>query len=290
MLSAGRRLGRSGLLWWRYRNIHRYVLRCGDATVRFSLDDWHSKTWFLPRYDNGRIHEPVVTALIAVLLRKAAAFVDVGTHVGYFACIASTLLGESGKVFAFEMDSRSHALARRNLELNRCGNARLLHGAVSDHDGVVTYRRPRRWSGAGLSIASTRGKEQVSVSCVALDGVLRNDLPTPAVIKIDVEGAEGKVLGGMSDILALPHVQLLVEVHAPILRRLGSSEAQVIGVLRDAGYKVFWVPEFRLSSLKQWTELDPTEVLPPNTFVYATRDAPPPLAELAAVRIDSATE
>ena len=265
-------------------------MRLGEVTVRFSLDDWHSKSWFLPRYDHGRIHEPVVTALVAVLLRRAAAFVDVGTHIGYFACIASKLLGDAGKVFAFELDSRSYALARRNLDINGCSGTRLFHNAVSDSDGIVTYLRPKRWSGPGLSIASTQGDEQVSVKCVALDELFKGHLPTPAIFKIDVEGAEAKVLKGMSRILALPNVEILLEVHGPMLRKLGSSESEVTGMLRDAGYKVFWLSEFRVSDLNQWKELGPTDVLPPNAFTYATRGTPPSPEDVALIKFSSETE
>lgn len=284
------RILKSSRTWWRYRKKHRYVVRIGEVEVRFSIDDWHSRSCFLPRYDNGRIHEPVVTALVAVLLRRARAFVDVGAHIGYYSCIASKLLGDAGCVFAFELDSRSFALARRNLDINECSNTQLFHNAVTDGAGTVTYFRPKWWSGPGLSLASTQGGERASVESLALDEHFGREFPRPAVFKIDVEGTEAKVLKGMSAILALPDVDILLEVHGSILRQLGSSESEVIDGLRHAGYKVFWLSEFRLGELRRWRALGPGDALPPNTFVYATRGEPPSLDEVASRRCSSGLE
>ena len=53
----------------------------------------------------GAAYEPHVRRCLAVLLRPGDTFVDVGAHIGFFSLIASSLVGGTGKVYAFEADS-----------------------------------------------------------------------------------------------------------------------------------------------------------------------------------------
>ena len=58
-------------------------------------------------------------------------------------------------------------------------------------------------------------------------------------MKIDVEGAEMKVLRGGENLLREHLPTLFLEVHPKKLRRIGSSAEEVYDLLRDAGYRVF---------------------------------------------------
>jgi FkbM family methyltransferase len=273
---------------WKYRNATRYILRIGDVESTFSLQDWYSTAWFLPRYADGRIHEPGATVLLVALLRRAEAFVDVGAHLGFYSGIAAKMLKDPRQLVAFEMDSRTHALAEKNLVANGVASAQCLQRAVSDSNGELTYSRPKDWSGPALSMFETHGEEEVTVKTVGLDAYFQGRLHTPALFKIDVEGAEQKVLAGMAEILSQADVEILLELHGPQLASLGTSSREVLQQLWRPGFRVYQVSGFRNDVLfDDWKEITPDTVLPNYFFVYATRKAPPSIAELRAITYSS---
>jgi hypothetical protein len=58
------------------------------------------------------------------------------------------------------------------------------------------------------------------------------------VVKIDVEGAELKVVAGGRSILATARPILLIEANDDALRGQGASTAAVVDLLRALGYRI----------------------------------------------------
>ena len=279
-----RQLPRLVQFWLKYGRTRSFTVEVGDTTAQFALEDLQSRSWFLPRYDRGKIHEPLVTKLVSLLLRRAKLFVDVGAHLGYFSCIAAKQLGDNGNVVAFELDERSYRRARRNLSFGNCNNAEIFHRAVCDHSNGVSYWRSRWWSGPALSMAHQRGDQRISVRSICLDDFFAERRTVPTLIKIDVEGAEEQVLRGMSETLERDDADILLELHDPQLRLLGSSAPEVIAHLKARGYQVYGMPSFRQGSLASFEEV---ETAAPNTFVFATRGTPPDPQELNSISCTS---
>ena len=47
------------------------------------------------------------TAFVSKILKEGETFVDIGAHMGYYTILAASIVGEKGKVFAFEPDHRN---------------------------------------------------------------------------------------------------------------------------------------------------------------------------------------
>ena len=78
-------------------------------------------------------------------------------------------------------------------------------------------------------------------------------LPVPNVIKVDVEGFEYEVLRGMATLLANPALKaLLVEVHFRRLheRGLDHAPAEIVSVLRKAGFTIRWIDLSHLAATR----------------------------------------
>lgn len=158
--------------------------------------------------------EPDVHNLCRRLLHKGMTVADVGANVGFLTRHFSRLVGQGGKVFSFEPDP----LNFRFLEFNTraCKNVERAQVAVSDNaePGLLHLNFE---SGAGNSLVKqTHSVRSVPVSCVSLDEFLKGRRnPQVDLIKIDVEGAETKVLQGMKQTLSrLPDLQIIIE-HCP---------------------------------------------------------------------------
>jgi hypothetical protein len=68
------------------------------------------------------------------------------------------------------------------------------------------------------------------------------DRPAVSVIKIDVEGAEGGVLDGASELLAAERPALVLEWHEPYLSRFRTAVDSILSLANRFGYQLFTIP------------------------------------------------
>ena len=60
--------------------------------------------------------------LFEKMVSKSSVVYDIGAHVGFYALLASELVGEGGKVIAFEPVPRNLKYLKKHLEINKCTN------------------------------------------------------------------------------------------------------------------------------------------------------------------------
>jgi len=257
-----------------YRFIRKYATTIKGVTVEFSTDNEYSNSWFFPRYKGGRIHEKIVTEMIVEALHTAKCFVDVGTHLGWYTCLASKHMPH-GVVYGFEMDDLFFGLLKKNLAINNCSNVEAYNLAVFDSTGVVNYKRDSNRYSSGFRLQTNTTDEEAigieSVESVALDDFLQTKGVVPDVIKVDVEGAEMNVLMGMKQILRNHKPILFLEVHPSILRDFNTSISEILSLLMELNYNVFEIENMRnQESEGQLTPLLQEAVIEDNTMLYAT--------------------
>jgi len=287
--SFGRRLDRKRVEH-RYRHVDRWEGEVGGVTLRFATEDGYSKRWFFPRYADGRIHERVVSELLAKRLAGARCFADVGANLGWFTCLAGRLL-PAGVVHAFEMDEGNAALARRNAELNGLANVELHRVAVADRSAPVRYERPERGPHPGFRLAAPDAATAaaVSVDAVSLDDFFAARDPKPDTVKIDVEGAELLVLRGMRGLLRAARTELFVEIHPGKMSALGATPGDVVELLRDAGYALSVIEDLRDPSAPAAPRpLSPAETLGTDVMLWGRPEGRAPATPAPQRRAGSA--
>jgi FkbM family methyltransferase len=155
---------------------------------------------------------------------------DIGAHVGFFSLLASILVGEKGKVFAFEPLPRNIFYFKKHLKLNQITNIELIEAAVSKANGVASFSSHGGLNGY-QALMTERGKIQVKL--VSLDELIVNQqIPIPDFIKIDVEAKEEWVLIGASSVLQKYHPTILLSIHG---RPLYENCSQL---LKSLNYKI----------------------------------------------------
>lgn len=152
-----------------------------------------------PRYATGAIEQPVQTAL-AECLRPGDTMLDVGANVGFLSVVGAALVGATGRVIAFEPVPANARQVRRNARLNRLRQLEVVETAVGDRTGTARLVLAQHAGGAALAEAERPpdARGEIAVPIVRLDDWLaaRPGL-WPALVKIDVEGAELQVLRGL---------------------------------------------------------------------------------------------
>jgi FkbM family methyltransferase len=194
---------------------------------------------------NSKVWAEPETKLFRELLRPGMTVVDVGANIGYFSLLASTLVGSGGSIHAFEPDPLNCSLLKKSIRLNNVSNIEVVQMALSDDDVPISLfidshnkGDHRIWEPVGES------RKRIDVGSTTLDDYLDQRQSKPAFIKIDVQGAEGKVLGGMKNTLTLDELKFLTLEFWPLaLRKCGTPPEQILKQITDAGFTIRVVPD-----------------------------------------------
>jgi FkbM family methyltransferase len=171
-------------------------------------------------------YEPDVRGVIARCLGAGDTFVDVGANIGWFSLLASRQVGPEGCVVALEPEAGNFELLAHNAARNECYNVLPFRLAASDSHGTAMLELDRENAG-GHRLAET-GQP---VATARLADLVRSLGRTPALVKIDVEGAEVRVLDGMGSLLA--ETAVLLEFAPAALSGNGSDPAALLDRLRE---------------------------------------------------------
>lgn len=173
---------------------------------------------------------------------------DIGTHIGFHSLSFAVIVGEKGSVISFEPNpfniERFKAILAKNTDLAQ--RIKLCEAAVSNNNGQEEFFfsdnvEGGASSGGFIDSAETpwgRGVysefKEMPVKTIRLDD-LEAEMgikEKPAVMKIDVEGAEGLVLAGGREILKNYGPVILMEVHSTI------NMYYIMDILKDLNYAI----------------------------------------------------
>jgi FkbM family methyltransferase len=157
--------------------------------------------------------EPHLQEIIRRHVAAGDTVYDVGANLGYVSLSLSKRVGPRGRVLAFEPVPANIERFRQNVEINGITNVRLLEVAASDAAGKAVIRVAENLSTASLVWhRNDPSATQLEINTVTIDELVEaGEFGSPKFVKIDVEGAEGAVLQGMSRTIAAARPVLFVE-------------------------------------------------------------------------------
>ncbi|MBV6644208.1 MAG: FkbM family methyltransferase [Cyclobacteriaceae bacterium] len=219
----------------KYKNIKIWHLKYRNLSLSYDVSNLYAKGWFYPRYDNGKIHEPMATDVFIDHIKNNSQVLDIGGHLGYFSCIAGKL-AINGKVHVFEVDPNCINFIKKNLTINNLDNVEINNCAVANSGGTVKIPKNEN-PNPELVINSTSSDDYIEVETKIIDDFLTQNNFTPDFIKIDIEGAEGMALEGMKNTLANSSPTLLIEIHVNNLQtNFHTDYKEVLKLLLKYGY------------------------------------------------------
>lgn len=181
--------------------------------------------------------EPSTLQWLTANLRSGMKVADVGAHVGFLALFMARLVGETGRVYAFEPGPDNLRYLKRNIAQNCAANVAVVPLAAGRYKGTrslyLAEGSDMHSLVPGHPFSKTVGS--VKVGQVPLDDAV----PRLDLAKVDVEGGEIEVLRGMGNLLGQePRPILLVEWSPACQLAGGHSPKELIRVLRDLGYEL----------------------------------------------------
>ncbi|MFI9720769.1 FkbM family methyltransferase [Streptomyces sp. NPDC052396] len=187
------------------------------------------------------VWEPHLTCWLRRRLQPGDTFVDVGANVGYFSLLAARLVGADGQIAAVEASPLFHRRMLEQLELNGFRNVRAVNAAVADVQKELTFTLASSHNLGANSIVPYDGaiESSFSIDASPLPDVLTlAEIVTARLIKIDVEGAEGAVVRGMSSMIGelRDDAEIAVEVDPQRMAKLGDSVDELLSTFSEYGF------------------------------------------------------
>lgn len=181
--------------------------------------------------------DPADAEALERALRPGMHVLNLGAHVGYFALLASALIGPSGRVTAIEAAPGNFALLRANLKRRRARNVRAIHAAAWQNSGVLELSMSPTNTGDHRAYAHAGAKGRVPVPAVAIDDLLEASEPLDFVFA-DTQATEHVAVAGMLKTIRRCRPPMLLEFWPQGIRELGDDPEVVLRSYRELGYEV----------------------------------------------------
>ena len=172
------------------------------------------------------------------LLRVGDHAVDIGANWGLHTLLFSKLAGPQGRVLAVEPFDPARRELEWHVRANHCSNVTVVPLALSDREATA------RFAATGSAYTGhlvVEGADQGAANCdvvravqtTTLDLLLaREGFSSVQLVKLDVEGAESRVLQGAARVLGELRPCFVIELHTP------EQDVAVARMLDQAGYSI----------------------------------------------------
>ncbi len=211
-------------------------VKAGNFNLRCQFTDNYSekKYVFTPwRYDCGERLE------LRNALPEDGVFIDIGANVGLYTLVAAEVLGDNGRILAFEPSS--FTLQRLNVNLGAAKpkdsgwpDIQVLNIGVADVNGERVLQIDEKNLGASSIAKPEQSGAEEKIQCrLLLDVLQEQDITRIDALKIDIEGAE--------DIALVPFIKQAEDALLPKLILIENSEDKwsqdLFGLLTEKGYR-----------------------------------------------------
>jgi len=192
--------------------------------------------------DNGwYTDEKLETDVFRSHLKKGMTFLDLGANIGFYTLFGRSIIGLSGKIFAFEPHPSNTKLIKSSIKHNSFENITVVEAAVSNFEGNTTLNVYPD-DNSEHSLVNLDGHfapetiKTIQVDVITIDSFLETKVGSLNVdfIKMDIEGSEFNALKGMKNVLnENKHLILMSEFWPNGLIQGGSDPKKFLDVLQD---------------------------------------------------------
>jgi FkbM family methyltransferase len=228
-------------LWNLLPNLSNFtiVATMGNNKIRFRPLVMHDFLFVLANANQN--HEPLVQKVFQP--KPSEVVIDVGAHIGLYTLRAAREVGANGRVIAVEPDPQSFLILKDNIALNHLDNVIAINAALSDSSGQKPFYAATDPSLSGFQLQpEARIRSVKTVRTMTLDELLLSlSINQVDWMKIDVEGAELKVLeGGRRFLENVKNLKIIVE----------SSDSQAMEYLKNLGFRTEHLGEIYYLAVK----------------------------------------
>jgi FkbM family methyltransferase len=207
------------------------LIRVGDVELLCDTADLSVST-----HVQAGVYEPHLTAVFKRFCRPGMTVVDVGANIGYYSILASDLVGAEGRVVAIEPSSENCRLLLSTMRLQKRTNITVLPVACDTNTGWAYYSTHIGSNGGLIDNEDLLSRPGTVVPTFRLDDLV--DTPI-GLLKIDVEGAEARVVAGARKLIEQHRPVVTTELSEAMLEAVsGATPTEYLDYFYGLGYSV----------------------------------------------------
>jgi FkbM family methyltransferase len=187
--------------------------------------------------------EPGTIEWLSQTLKPDDIFFDIGANIGAYSIFAGQELAPGGRVYAFEPHLANASTLLQNIGFNGLlDRVHVISVPLADREGFGPFHyysleSSRSYSQFGPPVvdgvtfepAATEFKYGTRLDALLASGVI----PTPTVVKVDVDGLEAEIIAGMQSLLASDKAPRSVQIELS-----ADNASSVIDQMTAAGYEL----------------------------------------------------
>lgn len=223
-----------------------------DRDLFINIDTSSYVEWEL--FFRGYYEEKSINIIKKILQQGAVAF-DIGANIGSHTLIMGKLVGDSGKVFAFDPHPEICKKLVDNINLNNFKNAKVFQLALSDKIGEMTlfsHNKTALDQGTSSLYALDNLQNKFKVSVSKIDKVFGDEgLDRLDFIKIDTRGSDFPIIIGGSESIKKFTPYILFEYNRGNWKYSDSTWNDAKNFFDQNKYFLYLIDESGLSPIKE---------------------------------------
>jgi FkbM family methyltransferase len=172
-------------------------------------------------------------------VKKGHTVVDVGAFIGGYTNLFSELVGSKGKVYAFEPVPYLFNILRFHCSLFNLKNVITENKAVADNEGYLKLILSEGNVQDNRLAYAENVNKYVLINTTSLDKYFEKQSVLPDIVKIDVQGADYKVIKGMINLIKKKNLIIFCEFWPEGIRRCGDDPLEFLKFISNLGFKIF---------------------------------------------------
>ncbi|MFM7852621.1 MAG: FkbM family methyltransferase [Flammeovirgaceae bacterium] len=188
---------------------------------------------------NNQIFEKEVVDLAAKYIKPNTAVLDIGSNFGQMSILFSNLVGDKGKVYAFDADNWIFEILKKNIEANNKKNNIIPHfGAVHNVDDEILYfpvqdfEKFEAYGSYGIDYNATKGREVKSFTIDSLN--IQEEI---SFMKIDIQGGDLQAMQGAIKTIEKNKMPILFEYEYHFEEDYNLSFQDYVDFVQSINYK-----------------------------------------------------
>lgn len=190
-------------------------------------------------------YETHLSRFLRRVVKPGMTAVDIGANIGFYTMLLASLVGEHGRVVAFEPNSENCRLLLLTIQANNFRQVTLFPFALAEKIAAL-YFTPA--IGSNGLILPDRKETLLDPNCIVVPSMRLDDIERGQVdvIKADIEGAEYRALRGAEAIIQRCRPIITTEFSLEMLSRVSGVQGQeFLKWMQGFGYRAYLLERTR---------------------------------------------
>lgn len=190
-------------------------------------------------------YEKHLSGFFRRVVKPGMTVVDIGANIGFYTMLFASLVGDDGRVLAFEPNSENCRLLLLTIEANNFRQVTLFPFALAEEMAAL-YFTPA--IGSNGLVLPGRKETLLDPNCVVVPSMRLDDIERGQVdvIKADIEGAEYRALRGAEAIIRRCRPIITTEFSLEMLGRVsGVQGPEFLKWMQGFGYRAYLLKRTR---------------------------------------------